>query len=350
MIHGHGDNGYQYRREIIADFSSNVWYGGEPDGLKEHLFSQWKRINKYPEPLAIGLAEKVSSYHGLRPENILITSGATESIYLMAQLYRNKRSCIVIPSFSEYEDACRIHEHNIDYLHWDELSAQDGVAGSEAGRSLVAAADLFWMGNPNNPTGAVFSELGTLINLHPRTMFAIDESFIEFTGAIRSAIGLVSGVPNLAIIRSMTKSFAIPGLRLGYIAAQREIIDKLQGLKLPWSVNALALEAGNFIFDHYAAIRLPLEELLSNKAELTRQLQAAGIKIVPGTTHFFLCETAHGSAGELKQYLLDQSGLLIRNAGNFRGLGPGHFRLATLAPDQNQLLINAVKEWQAQYT
>jgi threonine-phosphate decarboxylase len=112
----------------------------------------------------------------------------------------------------------------------------------------------------------------------------------------------------------------------------------------------MALEAGNFIFDNYPSIRLPLEKLLLDKAVFIQQLRETGIKIHDGDTHFFLCETACASAGELKQYLLDRFGLLIRDAGNFRGLGPKHFRLATLAPQQNQLLINAVKEWQKQYT
>ncbi|HMH21370.1 MAG TPA: aminotransferase class I/II-fold pyridoxal phosphate-dependent enzyme [Puia sp.] len=352
MLYGHGDNGYQYGREIIADFSTNVWYGGEPEGLKEHLFRQWKRINKYPEPLAGNLAGKVSRHHGLQPENILITSGATESIYLMAQLFRNKRSCVVIPSFSEYEDACRIHEHAIDFLNWESLASLGGDTIPEApgaGPDMVAEADLFWIGNPNNPTGAVFTAPETLISRYPQTMFAIDESFIEFTDAITSAIGLVQETPNLAILRSMTKAFAIPGLRLGYIAAHRDIIEKLKALKLPWSVNAMALEAGNFIFDHYSSIRLPLTKLSQDKADLIGQLREFQIKIYSGETHFFLCETAWASAEELKRWLLERSGLLIRDACNFRGLGAGHFRLATLAPDQNRLLVNALEEWQAQY-
>src|ERR1700735_5418937 len=99
MLYGHGDNGYVYVREIVADFSANIWYGGEPPGLKEHIFSNWEKIvNKYPEPIATSLAERLSLRHGLSPENILVGNGATECIYLLAQLYRNKRSRIVIPS------------------------------------------------------------------------------------------------------------------------------------------------------------------------------------------------------------------------------------------------------------
>lgn len=356
MLYGHGDNGYVYEREIVADFSTNIWYGGEPSGLKEHLFRQWKVVNKYPEVLAESLAGKLGLLHGLSAENMLVTNGATESIYLLAQLYRNKRSCIVIPSFSEYEDACRMHEHQMNFLPWEDLTpairlAADRPTQLTAHPALQAdppspAPDLFWIGNPNNPTGAVFPALEKLLYNNPQTIFAVDEAFIGFTDAIPSAIGAVTRYPNLVIFRSLTKSFAIPGLRLGYIVANREIIQRLQSLKLPWSVNALALTAGNFILDHCPAPHWSLAPLLRDKEGFVRDLQEkAAVKIVPGHTHFFLCQTTHGSATDLQRWLLETFGLLIRDASNFRGLDAGHFRLATLAPDKNLLMVNALKEW-----
>ncbi len=353
MLHGHGDNGYLYSGEIIADFSSNVWYGGEPAGLKEFLFQQWKRINKYPEVLAESLTEKVSYHHGLDPENILINNGTTESLYLIAQAFKNKRSGIVVPSFSEYEDACSMFEHLIHFLPWQELEqwtnsleqAYGQGYSNQPARPAWLNADLIWLGNPNNPTGAVLPALEAFIRRYPQIIFVVDEAFIEFTDSIRSSIRLIRELPNLVILRSLTKAFAIPGLRLGYIAADKEIISRLRALKLPWSVNALALEAGNFIFDRYEAIRLPLTKLLQDKASFSQQVAATGIKVYAGSTHFFLCETDHGDAAELQNFLLNKFRLLIRNAGNFRGLGARHFRLATLPPDKNRLLVNALKEW-----
>jgi threonine-phosphate decarboxylase len=336
MLRGHGDNSYTYRQEIVADFSSNVWYGGEPPGLKEHLFHHWQRIKSYPEVLAESLAEKVGHHHQISGENVLINSGSTESIYLLAQCYRGRPSTIVIPSFAEYEDACRIHGHDVTFLHWDDLE--------ETARLMT---DLCWIGNPNNPTGAVFPGLEKLIDNNPLTIFIIDEAFIEFTASIPSAIHLLRNFTNLIILRSLTKAFAIPGLRLGYIAADRQIIQKVQTLKMPWSVNAMALEAGHFIFDHYDRIQLPLTRLLQDKAAFIGQLQQTPIKIYDSHTHFFLCETSHGDTATLQEYLIDHHRILIRNAGNFRGLDSKHFRLATLAPHQNQLLINALKEWKS---
>ena len=121
--------------------------------------------------------------------------------------------------------------------------------------------------------------------------------------------------------------------------------ENLKSLKAPWTVNAMAIEAGKFIFDNYKTIQLPLKELLRDKQDFIQKLQDASVKIYESYTHFFLAETPKGTARELKLFLLEHFGILIRDASNFRGLSNHHIRLATLAPTQNQLLINALQEW-----
>ncbi|HVU57861.1 MAG TPA: aminotransferase class I/II-fold pyridoxal phosphate-dependent enzyme [Puia sp.] len=327
MLHGHGDHGGR----VVADFSTNVWYGGEPSGLKEYLFGQWERIHHYPEVSGGSLATRAARHHGVSPGNILITNGAVESIYLLAQAFSGRRSAIVTPSFSEYEDACRMHAHQLTFIPWPDLDKQQKLP------------ELLWLGNPNNPTGAVITNMEPLLQHHPDTLFVVDEAFIEFTRAIGSLTPLLARYPNLVILRSLTKSFTIPGLRLGYTMASPKIIHRLQSLKMPWSVNSLALAAGHFIFDNYTVI--PLDQLLQNKDIFQQQLRALHLHIYESHTHYFLCRTEHGPVQELQQYLLNERHIAIRNAENFRGLGPGHFRLATRTSDQNQLLINALKEW-----
>jgi threonine-phosphate decarboxylase len=335
MLHGHGDDAYRYTHGIRADFSTNVWYGGEPAGLKEHLFNQWHLVKKYPEVLAESLNEQVAQHHHIKPEQILISNGTTESIYLVAQAFRGKRTTVATPAFAEYEDACRMHQHELTFMPWDTLSTMPELQ-----------ADLLFICNPNNPTGSVFFELEELIRRNPQTHFILDEAFIEFTLSIETAVPLLSHYENLLILRSMTKAFAIPGLRLGYIVAHEKRIAQLRGLKFPWSVNALAIEAGKFIFANYKHIQLPIRQLLRDKEAFSDQLQLqAEVKVQKSHTHFFLAETPHGTAAQVKQYLIEQYGILIRDASNFRGLEERHLRIATLAPAQNQLLIQALKEW-----
>ena len=339
MLHGHGDDGYRYRQEIVADFSTNVWYGGEPAGLKEHLFAGWSAVNRYPEVLAENLGRKIAIHHHLDAANILVTNGATESIYLIAHAFKREETTIVFPCFAEYEDACRIHDHRIRFLDW---KAVDIAARLDGG--------LVFICHPNNPTGLAFGHLQALIENNPGTVFVIDEAFIEFTLSTPSLIRLVGDHQNVIILRSLTKAFAIPGLRLGYIAASAQVTEKLIACKMPWTVNALAIEAGHFIFDHHAVSEIPLRQLLQHKEEFVRNLQQVPVHTYRSHTHFFLAETLWGTAGELKQYLLGHHGILIRDASNFRGLTGRHFRLATLSPSKNGLLVAALHEWQRQHS
>ena len=334
MLQGHGDDAYRYKEKIMADFSTNVWYGGEPAGLKEHLFNQWPVLNKYPEVLAESLARKISRHHELPASNLLITNGTTESIYLIAQAYSKGKTTIAIPAFAEYEDACRMHHHQVQFVH--EETIQPGMQIDKG---------IFFICNPNNPTGHVFPQLEALVKANPETLFIIDEAFIEFTVSVPSLIPLVNTCENIIILRSLTKAFAIPGLRLGYIVAHDRLINKLLLCKTPWSVNAFAIAAGHYIFDNISTIQLPLAQLFSDKEQLVQQLKQLSFTIDNSHTHYFLAKIPAGTAQELKAYLISQHGLLIRDASNFRGLTPQHIRIATQTTNKNALLTDALKEW-----
>lgn len=334
MFQGHGDDGYKHHQPIVADFSTNVYVGGAPVGLKEHLFDQWEKVQRYPEVLAESLTEKIAAHYQFPTDHVLVTSGSTESIYLVAQAFKGKKSAIVIPAFAEYEDACSMHGHEISFINWDDFSGGD-----------LPSADLLFICNPNNPTGKVVTDLEQIIAQHQGILFVLDEAFIEFTLAIDSVIGLTEKYGNLIILRSMTKAYAVPGLRLGYIAAQPALIERFKSAKLPWTVNVMALETGHFIFDNFQYIQLPLRNLLRDKDAFITGLSAGPLIIHPSHTHFFLAETISGDAADLKRFLLDNFNLLIRDAGNFRGLSKNSVRIATLSSAKNQLLINALSQW-----
>ena len=337
MLHGHGDDGYQHAHHIVADFSTNVWYGGEPTGLKDYVFSQWATVNRYPEVLAESLAERVARQHNLLPGQVLMSSGTTESIYLVAQAWAGRRTTIVTPAFAEYEDAARLHGHQITFLAWEQLAQPQPLA-----------ADVVFICNPNNPTGSVLREsaLVALLAGNPGTVFVLDEAFIEFTTSIATARPLLARFDNLLLLRSLTKAYAIPGLRLGYVLASERLITQLTQGKAPWTVNALAAAAGHFLFEHFDAVQPPTTLLLADRAAFTAQLsENEGLEIIPSHTHYFVGALRRGTAAELKRWLLAQHGLLIRDAANFRGLTPAHFRVCTRPPADNHLLINALREW-----
>ncbi len=339
MLHGHGDDGYRHAFNIVADFSTNVWYGGEPAGLKDYVFGQWADVNHYPEVLAESLAARVAAHHGVRPAQVLMGSGTTESIYLVAQAWAGRRSTVVTPAFAEYEDAARLHGHRLRFRAWHELRPDE-----------LMDSDLVFVCNPNNPTGAVLGAdfLAELLARNPRAVFVLDEAFIEFTARIESAVPLLARFNNLLIMRSMTKAYAIPGLRLGYVVAAESLIARLTRGKAPWTVNALAAAAGHFLFEHFAAVQPPTARLLADRAAFAAALAPnAGLEVFPSHTHYFLGALRRGTAADLKHWLLARHGLLIRDAGNFRGLTPAHFRLSTRPAADNHLLVNALREWTA---
>jgi threonine-phosphate decarboxylase len=339
MLHGHGDDGYRHSHTIVADFSTNVWYGGEPAGLKDYVFSQWPSINRYPEVLAESLAARVAAHHGVPPAQVLMSSGTTESIYLIAQAWAGQRTTILTPAFAEYEDACRLHGHALQFLPWDKLPA-----------AQLLTSELAFICNPNNPTGSVLAAdaVASLLAANPATVFVLDEAFIEFTTSIQTLIPLLARFDNLLLMRSLTKAYAIPGLRLGYVVAAEGLIARLTAGKAPWTVGALAAAAGHFIFEHFAAVQPPVGQLLADRATFATQLaQATGLVVAPSHTHYFVAALRRGTAADLKRWLLARHGLLIRDAGNFRGLTPAHFRVSTQRPADNLLLINALREWTA---
>lgn len=339
MLHGHGNDGYRHASPLIADFSTNVWYGGPPAGLQAYVFSQWLTVSRYPEVLAESLAARIAAHHGVAPAQVLVSSGTTESIYLVAQAWAGQRSTVLTPAFAEYEDAGRLHGHALHFLAWEELRADRRLA-----------SELVFICNPNNPTGSVLAPglLPALLAHNPGTVFVLDEAFIEFTTSSESAIPLLVQFDNLLIMRSLTKAYAIPGLRLGYVVASTALVARLSRGKAPWAVNALAVAAGHYLFENYAQVQLPLARLLADKATLAARLaQNPGLGILPSQTHYFLATTRRGTAAGLKRWLLDQHGLLIRDASNFRDLTPAHFRIGTRRPADNQLLINALAAWTA---
>ena len=155
MISGHGDDSFRLSTPVKADFSSNVWFGGPSPDLIRHLQQNIHRIGSYPEPDAGELCQKIVSYHRVKSAQVLAFNGSVEAFYTMALAFREKYSAILSPAFAEYEDACRMHNHRISFFTSNES---------------LQAADLCWIGNPNNPDGHIFqfAEIEAFLGKHPK--------------------------------------------------------------------------------------------------------------------------------------------------------------------------------------
>ena len=334
MIHGHGDDRHLFDTEIRHNFSSNVYYRGCPPELLTEIASAVHILENYPSPAANELNEVAAKKFQLNSDQFLFTNGATEAFYLIAHIFSGVSAAIVAPTFSEYEDSCKIH--GLNYQLVDKKSLQPNQY------------QLVFICNPNNPDGSVIetSELTSLIEANPDTTFVIDEAYIEFTNKIDSIITLAGQLPNLIVVRSLTKTFTIPGLRLGYVVASSEVIKKLKSKKMPWSVNALAIHAGLKLFHRYEDWLFDIRELLAETKIFRKALtEVKWLELIPSHTSYFLAKLEKGTAAALKNYLMEKHGILIRGATNFKNLKGEYIRLSTQSTEANNKLINALKDW-----
>jgi len=333
MIEGHGDDAYRYQ-DIKVNFSSNVYNHFCHEGLFCHLSDKLDNVVSYPEPTPSRLEEAIAQLLGLQSDEVCVTNGATEAIYLIAQTFHRSHSSIFIPTFSEYCDACRIHEHQIRLTVDFQLSTYN--------------FQLFWICNPNNPTGSVLDKdvLMQAIEKNPNTLFVIDASYAQFTEEPLLTAGEACQFPNVLMLHSMTKEYAIPGLRLGYITANKNLLDEIRRQRMPWSVNQVAIDAGFYLLAHPEEFHLPIRELMMERQRVAEKLASLGyIEVWPSQSHILLCKLRMGKAASLKEYLAKEHGLLIRDAGNFEGLDDSFFRIAVQERDENDILIHAIEEW-----
>ncbi|GAE18684.1 L-threonine 3-O-phosphate decarboxylase [Bacteroides pyogenes DSM 20611 = JCM 6294] len=153
-------------------------------------------------------------------------------------------------------------------------------------------------------------------------------------------------MPNVVLIHSMTKKFAVPGLRIGYFTASESLVVRIRSHRMPWSVNALAIEAGHFLLDEGDRIAADVPALLDESKRLAERLAATGlVEVWPTDTHYMLLRLRIGKASALKEYLAGEHGMLIRDASNFEGLDERFFRIAAQTPEENDRLVEAVGQW-----
>jgi L-threonine-O-3-phosphate decarboxylase, putative len=340
MLFGHGDDFYNSQNEVKINFSSNVWHGANLEKLQEHLNSQFDKLTRYPEPDAASVKRLLARRYEIKEENIVVTNGSITAFYLLAQAWKKAKSFIAVPSFSEYEDACRLHEHEISFFSTGEDLSEVSFEGQ----------DFCWLCNPNNPDGKLIHriELLRMIAGNRQTTFIIDQAYVSFTTEEMLKPSDIKNNPNLILVQSISKAYNIPGLRVGYIVASPEKIEEISKYIIPWSINAIAIEASKYILIHPAQFTLPIRKWQRETADFIYQLtKLDGLEVLPTATTFFLVRLRKGTAADLKQYLWDNYNILIRDASNFRGLDETYIRLSTQTKNENEQLIEAIREWLA---
>ena len=301
----------------VLDFSSNVNPLGPPDGVLRVLAQSGELVFAYPVPDADEFCQAVARHLSVPRECILAGNGATDLIYLITRLLSGGRARVITPAFTEYEDACEAAE----------IPVNDGDH------------DVTFLANPTSPAGQLFSAEEILENPGP---LIVDESFIDFAGEEFSLASKAASDPRLIVLRSLTKFYAIPGLRLGYIVAPPETVLRLKSLQPPWSVTALAIAAGvAALEDHNYAERTRklVPELREN---LSSSLKSLDLAPMASAVNFILCRVP--DAALLCRELLE-FGIAARNCDSFTGLEKNRFvRFAVRGHEDNTRLLAALKE------
>ena len=331
MLQGHGDDIYRYKG-IRINFSSNIYSHADLSKLEDHLREVVGMIRNYPEPEPFSLEAVIARKHDIPADCVLVTSGATEAIYLIAQTFSLQKesytASILHPTFSEYEDACRMYGI-------PPLSAYDAAAHS-----------ILWLCNPNNPTGTVFSPAEIRQYAQQFDYVIVDQSYEDYTLAPMLSPQDAANSQNILQLHSLTKTYAIPGLRIGYIIAPPSIIRLLRQYVRPWSVNALAIEAGKWLMENDVHVLPDLNSYLTETERLRQRLNRIPcIKASETQTSFILAQVTPHTAAEFKDYLAKNHHILIRDASNFRGLTSHHFRISTQSPQENDQLVSAIKDF-----
>lgn len=320
----------------VIDFSSNILPHGPSPKVIEAIASAC--IARYPDRESDELRHVISQHYGVQLERLLIGNGCSELIHWVAMslLSPGNTALVVGPTFSEYARATRLAGAMAEEC---DSSSDDGFAvpcSAIEARLDQRAVQLVWICNPNNPTAQVIptARIVAWLERYPETWFVIDESYIEFSDTAQSLLDRTHA--NLIVLRSLTKSFAIPGVRVGFAAVAPRAYETLCAHRVPWNVSSVAQAAAIAALGDTAYYGESMADLRDAKQELLNGLKSAGLEVIAGDANFFLIRSADKKS--LRQQLLRQ-GMVVRDCTSF-GL-PGWIRIATLDRRCNRQLIDA---------
>jgi len=340
----HGGKSPLIKSDVI-DFSSNITPIGVPQSVKDILKKNIDNIQKYPDFSSSEVISSLKKYIKLNESYLMVGNGAIEIIYnfCFAFLSKNTKVLIPIPTFQEYETAAKLNNCKILYFKTMNLSENlDSFLLKIPKRGCV------FICNPNNPTGRLLSKSQILLIVKTAKKLSsivfVDECFIEMVpDSNESVISYVKKYDNLFVLRSLTKSFGLPGIRIGYAASSKQIIAILKKIKIPWSINSFAQDAANMALKNKShlkksnfVIKKELNYLINKISNLD------GFDCYDSSTNFILIKTKHNST-KLQEKLLKHK-ILIRDCKNFRGLDAHHIRIAVKSHKDNLKLVKALEK------
>jgi threonine-phosphate decarboxylase len=333
----------------ITDFSVNLNPLGMPEVISKNWDILFDAVMDYPDIEGQGIVDFYTYKTGVQASEFLAGNGSTELIYLIPRVLKFKKVLIPTPSFHDYERASILAgsevvrfplnpENSFSFPSEDELI------------NAVDEADAMFVGCPNNPTAGMFSKdiIIKLATQYPEKYFIVDEAFIQFVDDWK-AESLISSErhPNILVIHSFTKFYAIAGLRMGGVIGHRGTIDKLKQNKEPWSVNGIADKAALLLMGCEEYESHTIKYLNNERERVFKELiEIDGIEPFQSRANFFLCKWKKtGELDDLIKYLL-KNGIYIRDCRNFSGLEDNYFRFGIRSVKEDNLLLSLLSSFE----
>ncbi len=346
--HIHGGNLLHLSRKSgipadkLLDFSANINPLGPPEWLRPLISSKISELVHYPDPDSTELVATLASLHQIPAEEILIGNGATELLHLLPRALGCSELLLPVPSYADYEEPARLNGLKIRHLLLSEKNGFELVP--HLLQPLLEPGQLVILGQPNNPTGRTFNPqtVRSLATSYPSTFFVIDESFISFTDGSGS---LQKNRPeNLLVITSLTKIFAIPGLRIGYLTGATQHVSRIRAYLPNWTVNTLAQAVATKAVQDTEYIKNTRNFVDIQRARLLEQLSGIpDLTLYRGEANFLLIRIDNRSIDAQKLAdLAIKEGIVIRVCSNFEGLDNRYFRVAVRTEKEQERLCQVI--------
>lgn len=334
----HGDAEVRDDGSALVDLAVNVRTGTPPPWLRERIAGSLTSLAAYPDGRAARAA--VAARHGLPVDRVLLTAGAAEAFVLLARALEVRRPVVVHPQFTEPEAALRDAGHRVDRVL---LRARDGFRLDPA--DVPEDADLVVVGNPTNPT-SVLHPAAVLTQLaRPGRTLVVDEAFMDAVPGEREALAGRTDVPGLVVLRSLTKTWGLAGLRIGYVLASPETIAALERAQPLWPVSTPALTAAAACVEPRALAEAAhaAHRIAADRAHLVAGLAAfaeRGVRVAGPAEGPFVLVRMEGAARVRRR--LRERGYAVRRGDTFPGLGEDWVRVAVRGRDVVEGFLDAL--------
>ena len=350
----HGANPHRLYEQLgikepaqIIDFSENVNPEGPPAFIKENWNNMLSLISRYPDPLGQPFLSAVAKYHRVREEQVLLGNGAAEIFTLLATLFQRKRAIIIHPTFSEYE--ATLSANNIEITH---LEVENIITWKLPIHQIVIEmqqADVLYLCTPNNPTGVLppKEELLFLIEEGEKAncYIVLDEAFIDWVDEGASMIPYLEDNSHILIVRSMTKMYAIAGVRLGYMLASPSITEMLQRKASHWHINGLAAVIGATCLEENEYRDTAICYAQKRREEFIAFLEKLGCKTTNSVTNYLSFQIPFTRDSKKFFHAMLEKGFVLRHTENFRGMNGEWFRVGMKKEQEMKALQKEMTSW-----